>query len=238
MAPSWIISKTRKVVAKLVPDHPAKRYEIEIHCGVSDSEMAEAANGTVRGGRLVHLMNLERSGIEIKTIRCDYRDANGVNRNRLRQWENKDFIPRPDDIFQERLYCIQWITKESIAKRRQETFYTAVIPDDIRRERQVEAIVAENLPQWHAEGLVPDMRIEPAKRPTNRSAHADGHTGITYLVPVNCYLTFFISRMALTLPGFCQVFARSWTMDHDYAVGTAAIPAQARRLWLLLRTRH
>ena len=35
MAPSWVISKTRNVVAKLVPDHAAKRYAIEIHAGVS-----------------------------------------------------------------------------------------------------------------------------------------------------------------------------------------------------------
>jgi putative DNA methylase len=85
MAPSWIISKTRKVVARLVPDHEDKRYDIEIHSGVSDSEMAEAANGTVRGGRLVHPINPERSGVEIRTIRGDYRDASGARRNRLRR---------------------------------------------------------------------------------------------------------------------------------------------------------
>jgi putative DNA methylase len=161
MAPSWIISKTRKVVAKLVPDHSARRYDIEIHSDASDLEMAEAANGTVRAGRLVHPINPERSGVEIRTIRGDYRDGNGANRNRLRLWEKSDFIPHPDDVFQERLYCIQWITRESIAKRRQETFYAAVTADDIRRERQVEAIVAANLPRWQAEGRIPDMRIEP-----------------------------------------------------------------------------
>ena len=122
MAPSWVISKTRNVVAKLVPDHAAKRYDIEIHSGVSAAEMAEAEQGTVRDGRLVHPMNPERSGVEIKTIRGDYRDAEGDNRNRLRLWEKSDFVPRPDDIFQERLYCIQWITKES-SGRTQETFF-------------------------------------------------------------------------------------------------------------------
>ena len=59
-------------------------------------------------------MNPERSGVEIKTIRGDYRDAEGDNRNRLRMWEKSDFVPRPDDIWQERLYAIQWITKESL----------------------------------------------------------------------------------------------------------------------------
>ncbi len=72
MAPSWVISKIRNVVAKLVPDPERKRYDIEIHTGVPEEEMAEAALGTVRGGRLVHPMNPERSGVDLKTIRGDY----------------------------------------------------------------------------------------------------------------------------------------------------------------------
>jgi putative DNA methylase len=166
MAPSWIISKTRKVVAKLVPDHAARRYKIEIHSDVSDSEMVEAANGTVRGGRLVHPMNPERSGVDIRTIRGDYRDANGVNRNRLRLWDKSDFAPHADDVFQERLYCIQWITKASISKRRQETFYAAVTANDMSRERLVETMVHDNLGIWQDEGLVPDMPIQPGDETT------------------------------------------------------------------------
>src|SRR5271165_653850 len=69
MAPSWIISKTRNVVAKLVPDPKRKRYDIEVHTCVSKEEMAEAALGTVRDGRLVHPVNPERSGVDLKTIR-------------------------------------------------------------------------------------------------------------------------------------------------------------------------
>jgi putative DNA methylase len=164
MAPSWIISKTRKVVAKLVPDHSTRRYKIEIHSGVSDSEMAEAANGTVRSGRLVHPMNPERSGVDIRTIRGDYRDASGVNWNRLRLWDKSDFVPDAEEVFQERLYCIQWITKASISKRRQETFYAAVTADDIRRERLVETIVRDNLRNWQDDGLVPDMPIRPGEK--------------------------------------------------------------------------
>ena len=126
--------------------------------------MAEAEQGTVRDGRLVHPMNPERSGVEIKTIRGDYRDETGANRNRLRQWEKLDFIPRPDDIFQERLYCIQWITKESLGTGREETFFASVTDDDLTRERKVEAIVRENLARWQEQGLVPDMPIEPGNK--------------------------------------------------------------------------
>jgi putative DNA methylase len=166
MAPSWVISKTRNVVAKLVPDPAAKRYRIDVHTAVSKAEMAEAEKGTVQGGRLVHPMNPERSGVEIKTIRGDYRDADGVNRNRLRLWEKSDFIPRPDDIFQERLYCIQWITKETLGKGRQETFFASVSEGDLFRERRVEEIVRENLARWQDDGLVPDMKIEPGENTT------------------------------------------------------------------------
>jgi putative DNA methylase len=126
MAPSWVISKIRKAVVKLVPDHAAKRYAIEVHTGVSPNEIAEAEQGTLRDGRLVHPMNPERSGIAVKDIRGDYRDAEGLNRNRLRHWEKSDFKPRPDDIFQERLYAIQWITKDTLGTSRQETFFAAV----------------------------------------------------------------------------------------------------------------
>lgn len=164
MAPSWVISKKRNVVAKLVPDSAAKSYKIDVHTGVSAAEMTEAEKGTVQGGRLIHPMNPERSGVEIKTIRGDYRDANGANRNRLRLWRNSDFIPRPDDIFQERLYCIQWITKESLGKGRNETFFAAVTEDDLVRERKVEEIVRENLAHWQDEGLVPNMKIEPGEK--------------------------------------------------------------------------
>lgn len=175
MAPSWVISKGRNVVAKLVPDAKRKRYHIEVHSGVSAGEMSEAEQGTVRisqdagttkVSRLVHPMNPERSGVEIKVIRGDYRDEQGVNRNRLRMWEKTDFIPRPNDIWQERLYCIQWITKDSVGKGRQETFFAAVTEDDLARERKVEAFVAENLARWQEEGMVPDMAIQPGDNTT------------------------------------------------------------------------
>ncbi len=119
--------------------------------------------GTVE---LVHLMNSERSGVEIRTIRGDYRDADGVTRNQLRLWEKLDFVPRPDDIYQEQLYCVQWMTKESLHRRRPETFFAGVTAQDTARERKVEAILAKNLALWQEQGLVPDMSIEPGDETT------------------------------------------------------------------------
>jgi putative DNA methylase len=125
--PSLVISDARRVVVKLLPDQADHRYDIEIRTGVSASELAEAAAGTLRQGRLVHPMNPDRSGVEIKTIRGDYRGADGVSRNRLRLWEKSDFTPRPDDVFQERLYCIQWTTKDHYTRIAMKPFLQALL---------------------------------------------------------------------------------------------------------------
>ena len=99
----------------------------------------------------------------IKTIRGDRREADGCSVNDLRAWEKSDFTPRPEDVFQERLYCIQWITKETVFKSRQETFFSSVSVDDIKRERVVEEIVRSNLDRWQEMGFAPDMEIETGK---------------------------------------------------------------------------
>lgn len=164
MAPSWVISKTRNVIAKLMPDHKRECYNIEVHDGVSAEEMADAANGTVQGERLVHPMNPERSGVDLKTIRGDYKDEKGNSQNRLRRWEVSDFMPRPEDIYQERLYAIQWVEKSSMEKGRPETFFTGVGPDDLKREETVQSIVRSNLSRWQSGGLVPDMQIASGEK--------------------------------------------------------------------------
>ena len=164
MAPSWVISRTRSVYAKLVPDFEKKRFEIEVLTEASDAEMKAATQGTVQDGSLVYELDGKTYRTPVKTIRGDYRTENGENKNRLRQWELHDFKPRPDDIFQERLYCIQWITRETLGQPRQETYFAAITEADLERERKVETIVEQNLATWQTEGLVPDMAIEPGAK--------------------------------------------------------------------------
>lgn len=166
MAPSWVVSKARNVIARLKPDHARKRFDIEILSGVSEDEFKAADRGTIRDGELVYDLNGKTYRTPIKTLRGDYRLPDGTTGNRLRHWEKVDFQPRPDDIFQERLYCIQWIKRETLGAARQETWFTAPTEDDLTREREVEAIVAENRARWQAEGLVPDMAIEPGDETT------------------------------------------------------------------------
>jgi putative DNA methylase len=208
MLGTLLISKAWRTVAVLVPDHKRQRYGIEIRTNASAVELADAEAGTVRDGRLVHPMNPERSGVEIKTIRGDYRDADGTTRNRLRLWEKHDFIPRPDDIFQERLYCIQWITKDTVGNARQETFFRAVLPEDEVRERQAEAIVRENLTEWQETGLVPDMPIEPGDK-TDEPIRTRGWTHWHHLFGSRALLTIATMKRLSPTPIGCLGVARS-----------------------------
>ncbi|MEW8637581.1 MAG: hypothetical protein AB2544_06180 [Candidatus Thiodiazotropha endolucinida] len=160
MSPSWIISKPRRVVAKLIPDFDNKRFDIEILTGASHEEMKKANTGTVQDGSLTYTLNEKTYRTPIKTLRGDYRNSNGNTRNQLRPWDKHEFKPKPDDIFQERLYAIHWVTKDTIGLNRQETFFTSVTREDLIRERKVEEIIASNIADWQKQGLLPDMQIE------------------------------------------------------------------------------
>jgi adenine-specific DNA methylase len=164
LAPSWVISPKQGAIAKLVPNPALKRFDIEIASGVSDAELKAAERGTVQDGDMVYELDGKTHRTSIKTLRGDYRLPDGATGNRLRRWEKSDFKPHPEDVFQERLYCIQWIRKETLAAARQETFFAAPTQADLERERRVEAMVAQNLARWQQEGLVPDMGIEPGDK--------------------------------------------------------------------------
>ena len=161
MLPSRIISPKLGAIAKLTPDYEKERFGIEIESGVPASELKAAAEGTVKDGALVYELDGKVHRTTIKTLRGDYRETDGTTHNRLRRWETLDIVPRPGDIFQERLYAIQWITKNSIYQPRQETYFRGVTEADLEREHVVESIVIDNLVFWQAEGLVPDLAIEP-----------------------------------------------------------------------------
>ena len=115
LLPTRVVSKGYRVVAELVPDPVNRRYDIAIRSGVSDGELAAAEQGTVRSdGRgqdpyLIHSVNGVEYKTKISTLRGDYRrpterpaTASGCGRS-------SDFKPRPDDLFRERLYCVQWM---------------------------------------------------------------------------------------------------------------------------------
>jgi len=166
MAPSWVISRHKGVIAVLKPNHQDRRFDIEIVTGASGEALARAEVGTIQGECLVYSLEGKLHRVPIKTIRGDFRRTDGSSGNRLRHWEKLDFVPHPDDTFQERLYCIHWIARESLGKPRTDTYFAAPTRGDLERERRVESFVAENLALWQQGGLLPEMRIEPGDETT------------------------------------------------------------------------
>ncbi|MBW2066672.1 MAG: DUF1156 domain-containing protein [Deltaproteobacteria bacterium] len=181
LAPSWVISEKFNVVAMLVPDPQNKRYDIEIREGVSDEEMQAAREGgTVKDSRLVPPDGGPSTPIE------------AIRRN-LRMWENEDLVPRPDDVFQERLYCIRWVetyyemkrggqivelTREEAQalpdfedllrsgklKEKTRRHYRAPTAEDLKREERVLELLKERFSEWQAKGYIPSRRIEPGAK--------------------------------------------------------------------------
>ena len=164
LSPSWIISKSKKVIALLIPDHAKKNFAIEVHSGASADDMGLADKGTIQDGHMVYKIDGKIYRTSIKNLRGDFRDPNGAATNSIRKWDLSDFEPRDDDIFQERLYAVHWIKQDSFGKGRLKTYFAAATQADIAREERVKTIVSDNLERWQQDGLLPDMLIEPGAK--------------------------------------------------------------------------
>lgn len=146
LLPTLAIAPKTRVIARLIPDTLHQRYEIEILEGVSEAEYSAAEKaGTVKDSRLVPPG--EGTGTPISVIRQN-----------LRMWEKEDFIPRPEDVFQERLYCIRWV--EPIEKGKGTRHYRAPNIEDLHREKKVEELLKERFNDWQEKGYIPSRKIE------------------------------------------------------------------------------
>jgi putative DNA methylase len=153
LASSWVVAEKSSAIARLAPDPANRRYDIEIIVGATDEEVAASRRGTVVNSRLEPPDGGHSTPIE-------------VIRRGLRLWENDDVIPRPDDVFQERLYCIRWVETYTDAqgKVRTRRHYRAPTSADLRREEQVLGLLRDRSADWQARGYIPSRRIEPGDK--------------------------------------------------------------------------
>ncbi|MEW6710763.1 MAG: DUF1156 domain-containing protein, partial [Candidatus Riflebacteria bacterium] len=151
----FVISKDYKVYAKIEPIETEKRYHIKICIAQSEEEFDQALTGTVVGSHFTHSPDGKTIfRTSINSLRND------SNNNILRQWGKEDFFPKPNDVFQERLYCILWMKPKSQGSSRFDYEFRSVTEDDLEREQRVIDYVAANLEEWQEKGYVPDMVIE------------------------------------------------------------------------------
>lgn len=164
LAPSWVIGEKTKTVAKLVPDTENQRFQIIIESNVSAGEMKTAKEaGTVHKSSLIcpHC----HQSTPMTMIRGDRRFNNETEYG-LRLWENDDIVPRPDDVFQERLYCIRWVETYINDQGKEQTnrYYCNPDEDDLNRESQVLQLLTERFHDWQEKGYIPSRKIEPGDK--------------------------------------------------------------------------
>ena len=153
LAPSWVITERYRMVAtwKRVPGSDRLKPEV---LEVSADELKrykDKKGATVVDGRVVDPFDANRSW-SVEALR----GADG-----LRRWTNDDVMPRPDDVFQERLYCIRW-AKTVMRDGRPKLVRRYAAPDsaDLAREAQVLALLRERFIDWQREGFIPSKAIE------------------------------------------------------------------------------
>ncbi|MFZ4526453.1 MAG: DUF1156 domain-containing protein [Chlorobium sp.] len=205
--PTLVVSKGKRVIAKLLPDTVNKRYDIVLEYDVTAEELIHAENGTYQNQSLVHTVNGFEHRNKISSIRGDYNEiVNGkrINRNRLRQWDIADIVFRDDDIFNERLYAIQWF--KDYATSRSEIEFRSVTLDDLEREAKVTAYVQEHLAEWQEKGWVPDMRIETGDK-TDEPIRTRGWTHWHHLWPSRQLLYLALIKRALPSPELVVLFS-------------------------------
>lgn len=216
MLPSRVLSGRRyDAIVDLLPDHERKRYDIIVRMGVTKKELADAKVGTIVNGKLFHEVLNDSLGIAVKEIRGDHKDGKGVWRNNLRPWEINDIRPRPDDIWQERLYAIQWMDADDVAadKKHPRTWFAAPTARDLAVEERVATYVQENLTAWQQAGVVPDMAIEPGYN-TSQPIRERGWTHWHHLfnprhLLVNATAAKHARGTAHMYPGLASLFNRS-----------------------------
>ena len=140
MAPSWVIGEKSLTVAELRPEPAEKRFVVDIRSGVERSVLAAAREaGTVKQSRLLCPHCGEST--PISAIRGDQR-AEGGRGYGLRLWENSDLAPRPDDVFQERLYCVRWrLPRLDALLRAEQGEDAAPVPDWVDLNYAIAALI-------------------------------------------------------------------------------------------------
>ncbi|MGH2534502.1 MAG: anti-phage-associated DUF1156 domain-containing protein [Thermomicrobiales bacterium] len=158
LAPSWVVATKTNVIARLIADPERRWFDIEIVENVTAAELAQAAAaGTWSDGVRCPV---DRDGTWLSTTQRQITSAEQIRgRDGLRRWENNDLVPRPEDIFQERLYCIRWVNPQT-GERRYATPTTA----DLDREARVLSLLKERFADWQAESCIPSRRIEPGDK--------------------------------------------------------------------------
>jgi putative DNA methylase len=152
LAPSWLVGEKSKAVChwKKVPGSNRLEPEIAIVSANEVNAFKAGKNATVVDGRVIDPFDRDRSW-SVEALRGP---------EGLRRWVNDDIVPRPGDVYQERLYCIRWVkTVYQNGKPKEIRRYAAPTDADLARETQVLSLLRKHFDRWQAVGFIPSKPI-------------------------------------------------------------------------------
>jgi len=172
ICPSWVIAPKTKTWVDLVPVEAEKRFGFRVMDG--SEGWSHAREGTKQGQDVVCPPSLweifRRDGRHNNTDRTIPYNRIIKNAGGLRRWEKRDFIPRTDDLLQERLYCIRWRKPDYEGDRgrirRGELIYREPRIYDMEVEAKVVEMLDKVFDGWQFAGWIPGWRIEPGYNTT------------------------------------------------------------------------
>ncbi len=167
LAPSWMVSEKHRIVVSWEMVQGSARLQPVVKA-VSEQELAlykHQKGATVSDGRVIDPFDDGRSW-SIEALR---------GTESLRRWSNDDLVPRPSDVFQERLYCIRWINSKG------ERRYAAPDTSDLERERKVLELLRERFLDWQREGFIPSRTIPAGGDKTEEPIRTRGWTHCHHL---------------------------------------------------------
>ncbi len=152
LAPSWLVGEKSKAICRWSRVEGSDRLQAEIATVSADEVKAYKAgkNATVANSRVLDPFDSDRSW-SVESLR----GSDG-----LRRWTNEDLVPRPGDVFQERLYCIRWVkTVMKHGKSKEIRRYAAPTADDLAREAKALDLLRERFADWQNAGFIPSKAI-------------------------------------------------------------------------------
>ena len=218
LAPSWVISEKYRIVATWKKAAGADRLQPTV-LAVSESELKlykEKKGATVGDSRAIDPFDASRSW-SVEALRGP---------EGLRRWSNDDVVPRPGDVFQERLYCIRWINAKG------ERRYAAPDAADLARETKVLELLCERFTEWQREGFIPSKAIPEGGDETARLYRERGWTHwhhlftprqlltlgkLTQIICINANTPTLISALLLELGKYADFNSRlsRWDLSRD-----------------------
>ena len=152
LAPSWLIGEKTKAVCKWHRVAGSDRLQPEVVLVSTDEVKAYKAgkDATVVNSRVIDPFDPHRTW-SVEALR---------GTDGLRRWTNEDVVPRPGDVFQERLYAIRWVkTVIKNGKPKEIRRYAAPEEADMAREAKVLDLLRERFTTWQAAGFIPSKPL-------------------------------------------------------------------------------